>query len=117
MLTLALLLAGCDTVQEASDSVGRATDKASICVEALKLAGFSPDLADPEQAAKDAQKTAEDLNRLANQTADTTLRDALTDMSNKVGELNPGNLKPSDVTRWAGEKVATVDALTRACAG
>jgi hypothetical protein len=111
-----MLLAGCDSVNDAANTVGAATDKASICVEALKLAGFYPDLGNPEQAAKDAKKTSEDLARLADQAADTTLRQALTDMSRKVGELGPGDIQPSKVTSWAAEKVNTVDTLTRACA-
>jgi hypothetical protein len=112
----AALLAACDTVNDAANTVGAVTDKASICVDALKLAGFYPDLGNPEQAVKDAKKTSEDLARLADQAADTTLRQALNDMSRKVGELGPGSIKPSTVTRWAADKVNTVDALTRACA-
>ncbi|HEV2779888.1 MAG TPA: bacteriophage spanin2 family protein, partial [Actinophytocola sp.] len=109
-------LAGCDAVRDATDAAGQATDKASICVDALRLAGFSPDLSDPEQAVKDAQKTSEDLARLAGQTPDEALRTALTDMSRKVGELGPDDMNPASITRWADEKVNTLDALTRACA-
>lgn len=112
---LAATLLGCDTVQEAGDSLNQATDKASICVEALRLAGFYPDVANPEQAAKDAQKTAEDLEQLASQTPDEALRQALNDMSDKVGELGPGSIDPARVTSWAAEKADALNALTSAC--
>lgn len=112
---LATALTGCDAVQEASDSVSQATDKVSICAEAVRLAGFQPDLSNPEQAAKDAQKASEDLARLAGQTADTTLQDALNGMSEKIGELNPANIDPAGVARWADEKATMVNTLARAC--
>ncbi|MGQ0837627.1 bacteriophage spanin2 family protein [Actinokineospora sp.] len=108
-------LTGCESVREATSAANAATDQASICLEAVKLAGFYPDLSNPEQAAKDAEQTAADLSTLAEKAADTTLRQALTDMSEKVGELGPGNLDPSNVARWANDKVSAVDALSQAC--
>lgn len=108
---LAAALVGCDTVQEASDTVGNAADKVTICAEALRLAGFSPDASDPAKAAEDAKKTSDELSRLAGQTPDETLKQALNDVSRKVGEFRPEN-----AAQWTREKVATVDALSRACA-
>jgi hypothetical protein len=114
--TLACGLTACDAAREASDAVGQATDKASICVEALRLAGFTPDVSNPEQAVEDAKKTSEELAQLAGQTPDEALKQALNDMSSKVGELGPEDMNPANVARWAQDKVNTVDTLTRACA-
>lgn len=119
LLLAALLLSGltaCDQVKQVSDTVGSATDKAGICVQALKLAGFTPNLSDPAQAARDAKKTSDDLAQLANQSPDATLTKALGDMSHKVGELTTGNLTPARVTDWASSKASTAAALTKACA-
>jgi hypothetical protein len=119
LLLAAVLVTGltaCEQVKQASDTVGTATDKASICVQALKLAGFTPNLSDPAQAARDAKKTSDDLAQLASQSPDATLKKALGDMSHKVGELTTGTLTPGRVTDWASGKVNTVTALTKACA-
>ncbi|HEU5473922.1 MAG TPA: bacteriophage spanin2 family protein [Actinophytocola sp.] len=106
-----LALTGCETVQQA----GEVADKAGICADALRLSGFVPDVGNPEKAAEDAKRTAEDLRQLAEQAPDETLRNALEDMSNKVSELNPGNINPGAVADWVSDKVGTVEALARAC--
>jgi hypothetical protein len=115
VVMLAWGLTSCDAVQEGADTVGQATDKASICVDALRLAGFTPDLSNPQQAADDAQRTADDLAKLAEQAPDATLRDALTGMSDQVGELNPANITPAGVADWTEEKLTMLDTLRRAC--
>lgn len=106
-----LALGGVSACAEVSD----AADKASICVDALKLAGFTPNLSDPVKTAADAERTSRELSELADKAADTTLRDALEGMADKVGELDVRDLDPSEATRWAKEKVTTLDTLTRAC--
>ncbi|MBC6451604.1 bacteriophage spanin2 family protein [Actinokineospora xionganensis] len=108
-------LTACDAVREATSAADSATDKASVCLDAAKLAGFYPDLSNPEQAVKDAEKTAADLQALAEKTGDATLKDALADMSAKVGELGPNSIDPASVTQWAKEKVGAANALTQAC--
>lgn len=113
---LVMVLAGCEAAREATDAAGQATDKASICVEALRLAGFNPDAANPQKAAEEARQTSEELERLANEAADTTLRDALNGMSQKIGELGPEDVNPANLERWADEKVSRFETLTRACA-
>ena len=112
----AALLAGCSAVEDAATTVGHATDKAGICVKALQLAGFTPSLANPEQTIRDARKTSEELTLLANQTPDAALKQALNDMSRRVGELGPANLTPAGLSEWTTKKVAAADAVTRACA-
>jgi hypothetical protein len=113
---LIALVAGCDAAREATDTANRATDKASICIEALRLAGFNPDPSDPQKAAEEARQTSEELSDLANRAADTTLRDALNGMSQKIGELGPEDINPANLVTWADQKVERFDALTRACA-
>jgi len=112
---LAAGLTGCDRVREASDTVGTASDKVSICAEAIRLAGFTPDVSNPERAAQEAKDKAEDLRRLAGQTPDKALQGALNDMANKVGELRAQDITAPKVAAWATEKATTLKALTRAC--
>lgn len=115
--TTTLLLCGLLTLGSVAGcaEVSGAADKASICVDALKLAGFTPNLSDPAKAAADAERTSRELSELADKAADTTLRDALEGMADKVGELDVRDLDPSTATRWAQEKATTLDTLTRAC--
>jgi hypothetical protein len=114
-VVLTVGLAGCDSVREASDTVGQASDKVSICTQAVRLAGFVPDVANPQQAAEEAGDKAEELRRLADQAADKTLEDALNGMADKVGELRAQDISAAKVAAWATEKAEAVDALTRAC--
>jgi hypothetical protein len=115
VVTLASGLVACDSVQEGANTVGQATDKAAICVDALRLAGYTPDLSNPQQAADDAKRTADDLAQLAEQAPEAALRDALTGMSNQIGELNPANITPAGVADWTEEKLTMLDTLRRAC--
>ncbi|WP_165401412.1 bacteriophage spanin2 family protein [Herbihabitans rhizosphaerae] len=103
-------VSGCDAASEASNAVSGAVDKGSVCVDALKLAGFEPDLSNPEKAAEEAKKRSEELGNLAQKTADTTVKDALNDMATKVGEF-----KPSNAVQWSKDKVERLDTLRRAC--
>ncbi|OLR90539.1 bacteriophage spanin2 family protein [Actinokineospora bangkokensis] len=108
-------VSGCDSVREATGAASSATDKASICLEALKLANFTPSEQDLEQTASDAKRRSDELRALADRAADTTLRDALTAMSDKVSELDTSDLDPGKVTDWVGRKVDALNALTQAC--
>lgn len=94
--------AACDAVQEA-------TDKASICVDALQIAGFTPNT-DPKKAVSEAKEASEKLEKLANQTPDESLKEALNGMSTTIGEFSPGN-----AAEWTKNKASQLNALTRAC--
>ncbi len=108
-------LTACQSVREATSAASSATDKASICLEALQLANFSPSSQNVEQTAEEAKKTADDLTALAGKTADTTLQDALNGMATKVNELSVPDLSPQNVASWAQSKLDAVNALTQAC--
>lgn len=99
----AVVATGCEQVQQA-------TDRASICVDALKVAGFTPNLSDPAQAADDARQAAAELNSLAGQAPDQALKTALTDMAGTIGTFDP-----ADAGDWLARKGRQLDALRRAC--
>lgn len=120
MLALGLIgvASGCEAVQQASDTanqVGQAADKATLCIEALKLANFTPDAADPQKALEETQKKAEELNALAAKAGDTTLKDAITGVSDTMSNVTLEDLNPANAAAWAQEKLDTVAKLSNAC--
>jgi hypothetical protein len=108
-------LTACDAVRDTTNSAEAATEKTTICIDALKLSGFYPNLANPEQAAKDAKETARKLGDLADKAADSTLREALDNMSSKVAELTVEALDPANVASWTKEKISAVNEVSQAC--
>ena len=116
MLPLASLLtiglSGCDAMNTASDTL----DKAEVCTKALQAAGFNPDLSNPDQTVKDAQRRAEDLRDLAGQTTDADVKRELNEMADQFGELGPEDLSPTGSVAWAQQKVDHFNQLQAACA-
>ncbi|MEU5691205.1 bacteriophage spanin2 family protein [Actinosynnema sp. NPDC020468] len=111
-------VSGCEAVQQASDTanqVGQAADKATLCIDALKLAGFTPDATDPAKAVEETKKKAEELDALANKAADTTLRDAIQGVSDKMSKVTLDDLSPASIATWTQAKLDTVSTLSNAC--
>ncbi|GAA4426401.1 bacteriophage spanin2 family protein [Actinokineospora soli] len=116
-LTAAALLGAltaCAELQEAAGTAGNAADKASLCVEALELAGFTPDAGDPQKAVDEAQQKADELTALAEKAGDATLSDALNGMATQLREI-PANLDPQNLADWTKQKLDAFNALTQAC--
>jgi hypothetical protein len=117
-LGLAGAVAGCDTVQQATDTanqVGQAADKASLCIDALKLAGFTPDATDPAKAVDETKKKAEELEALAGKAADTTLKQAIQGVSEQMSKVTLDDLSPASIATWTQAKLDAVSALSNAC--
>ena len=109
---------GCEAVQQASDTanqVGNAADKAQLCVEALQLAGFTPNSADPQKAVEESQAKAEELNKLAEKAGDTTLKDAITGVSDTMSQVTLSDLDPARFAEWSQKKLDQVQKLSNAC--
>lgn len=103
MLAATLLVSGCAQVQQF-------TDTASICVDALKAAGFTPDMSNPQDSVEEARQTAEELNNLAGETPDQALKQALTDMAGTIEDFDP-----QDVPGYLTRKGQQLDTLRKAC--
>ncbi|WP_018682695.1 bacteriophage spanin2 family protein [Actinokineospora enzanensis] len=116
-LATALLgtLTACETVREASNTASNAADKATVCVQALELANFTPSSQDLDKTAEDAKKTVDELNELSHKTADQAVKDAINDMSAKINELAVPDLNPANITAYAKNKIDAFAALTNAC--
>lgn len=116
-LTAAALLGAltaCAELQDAANTAGNVADKASVCVKALELAGFTPDTSNPDQAVEEAQKKADELTTLAQDVGDTTLSEALTGMATQMREI-PANLDPQNMADWTQQKLDAFNTLTQAC--
>ncbi|MFD7656253.1 bacteriophage spanin2 family protein [Actinosynnema sp. NPDC059797] len=118
-LGLAGAVSGCEAVQEAQNTanqVGQAADKAQLCIEALKLAGFTPDATDPQKALEETQQKAQELNDLAAKAGDTTLQDAITGVAGTMNQVTLEDLSPANIAAWSQEKLDQVAKLSNACA-
>ncbi|WHT18414.1 bacteriophage spanin2 family protein [Crossiella sp. CA-258035] len=120
LLTLGLFgaLAGCGAVQEAANTankVGDAANKATLCIDALKLASFTPNVADPQKAVEETQKKAKEMEALAAKAGDTTLKGALDGMAKTMNEVTLKDFGPESVANWMKEKADQVAKLTTAC--
>ncbi|WP_199441859.1 bacteriophage spanin2 family protein [Umezawaea beigongshangensis] len=121
---LALGLGGtataCGALQEASDTANAVNDtvsKTQLCLEAVQIMGFNPDVSDPQKAVDEAHAKAAQLDELAAKAGDTTLKDAFTDASAKLHEVSVSDLDPANATTWLQEKADRLTALNTACGG
>lgn len=121
MLALGLVgaVSGCEAVQDAQNAaneVGQAADKAQLCIDALKLAGFTPDATDPQKALEETQQKAQELNDLAAKAGDATLKDAIGGVANTMNQVTLEDLSPANIASWSQEKLDQVAKLSNACA-
>ncbi|ALG09645.1 hypothetical protein AOZ06_24515 [Kibdelosporangium phytohabitans] len=117
--TLVIALTGCDAVQDAqktAEGVSNAASNAQVCAEAIKIAAFNPDKANPEAAAQSAQDAGNKLSDLANKATNTTVNQALDDLAGTFKEVKPENVV-NDSANWLKTKADQVAALTKACTG
>jgi hypothetical protein len=103
-------LAGCGELQQAQEQAQQAQkqvqqaqqglDNASACLQALKVANFMPNLTDPGKAQADAQAKVDEIGKLAEQTADQTLRQNLLDVRGSVQQVASGQVSPATSAAW-----------------
>ncbi|MFC6089568.1 bacteriophage spanin2 family protein [Saccharothrix sp. BKS2] len=118
-LGLAGAVSGCEAVQSAQDTanqVGQAADKAQLCIDALKLAGFTPDATDPQKALEETQQKAQELNDLAAKAGDATLKDAIDGVAGTMNQVTLEDLSPANIATWSQQKLDQVAKLSTACA-
>ncbi|MFC0104938.1 bacteriophage spanin2 family protein [Kibdelosporangium aridum] len=114
---LIVALTGCGALQEAqqtAEGVSNAASTAQVCVEALRIAAFNPDTANPEAAAQGAQDAGQKLQDLAGKATDTTVNQALTELSTTMKETTVSDLV-NGPANWVKTKADQVSALTKAC--
>lgn len=117
LLAIAVLpLAGCAEVSSAVDEADRATDKATVCAEALGLADLNP-LVDPERLQARAEDKEQRLRELADEVADQDVKASLVTMADSYVQVQRERFDDlSVVAAWAERNAAHIDALRDACA-
>nr|WP_042179714.1 bacteriophage spanin2 family protein [Kibdelosporangium sp. MJ126-NF4]CEL13986.1 hypothetical protein [Kibdelosporangium sp. MJ126-NF4]CTQ88354.1 hypothetical protein [Kibdelosporangium sp. MJ126-NF4] len=114
---LVIALTGCDAVkgaQQAAEGASNAASTVQVCAEALKIAAFNPDTANPEAAAQGAKDAGQKLSDLAGKATNTTVNQALTDLSTTFKETTATDVVNGS-TNWIKTKADQVAALTKAC--
>ncbi|WP_236790693.1 hypothetical protein [Amycolatopsis sp. GM8] len=103
-----LMLTACDQVSSASD-------KASVCAEALGLTNLNPNL-DPSELAAQAQDKANRLRELANQASDQDLKQNLVTIADSYVALEQRRAAGlSDVNDWVQRNADNLGSLRAAC--
>jgi hypothetical protein len=114
---LLIALTGCgaiEQVQQTADSVSSGVSTATVCVDAIRIAGFSPDAADPQAAVDKAKTTGDELTALAAKATDTTVNQAINDLATTMKETTVQDLANGPAA-WLQRKADQVSALTKAC--
>jgi hypothetical protein len=114
---LLIALTGCgaiEQVQQTADSVSNGVTTATVCVDAIRVAGFTPDAADPQAAVDKAQATGDELASIAAKATDTTVNQAINDLATTMKETTVQDLAGGPAA-WLQRKADQVSALTKAC--
>lgn len=110
-----LLLAGCDQVNEAVNKADAATDKASVCTEALGLAELNPNVA-PQQVQAKAQEKADRLRELGQQVAEQDVKQTLFAMADSYVEIEQRQAGAlGNFNEWLQRNSRQLDQLRKAC--
>jgi hypothetical protein len=116
LLAAAMLLAGCAQVGSAVDQASSATDKASVCAEALGLADLNP-LVDPDKLKARAADKRQRLRELANNVSDQDVKASLLTLADSYIEVQKERFDDlTVVANWAKRNAIHLDALRSACA-
>ncbi|MGW5642723.1 hypothetical protein ACWEV3_29350 [Saccharopolyspora sp. NPDC003752] len=126
-LSLPLLtgLAACGQVQEVQQGLQNADeqiqqaqqnlDAVSACAQAINVASFMPNFADPQQAKADAEAKAEELRKLAEQTPDQTLRQNLLEVEQSVQRVASGEITLESSAEWTTAQLERYQQVTTTC--
>jgi len=116
LFALLPVLAACDTVGTAVDEASSATDRATVCAEALGLTDLNP-LVDPERLAQRAEDKERRLRELADNVADQDVKSSLLTMADSYVEVQKERFDDlSVVAAWAKRNAEHIDNLRAACA-
>ncbi|MEB3372375.1 hypothetical protein [Saccharopolyspora mangrovi] len=127
VLSLPLLagLAACGEIQEAQQGLQDANqqiqgaqqtlDSAQACLQAINAANFVPNFADPQKAQADAQAKVTELQKLANETGDETLKQNLLDVQDSVQQVADGKVDIEASAEWTSAQLDKYQAVTTTC--
>jgi hypothetical protein len=111
VLAAALVLTGCEAV----DQAGAVVDKASVCAEALGLADLNP-LVDPDRLRERAEDKEQRLRELAGSVADEDVKASLLGLADSYLQVQKERIDDASVVaRWVQRNTERLDALRTAC--
>ena len=110
-LLVAPLLAGCEAVNSASNTV----DRAQLCTQAVSAAGFTPDVNNPSASVAEAQRRAGELRTLSEKTTDADLKRELQELADHFAALQANDVTPAEAASWGQRTLTQLDELRRTC--
>jgi hypothetical protein len=114
-LAVVLTLSGCAEVNSAVDEASTATDKATVCAEALGIADLNP-LVDPEKLRQRAEDKERRLRQLADEVTDQDVAASLLTMADSYVEVQKERFEDLSVLAgWAKRNAEHIDTLRQAC--
>jgi hypothetical protein len=105
------VLAGCGSSGDGSAGLS----KAAICAQALGVLTVSEVGDDVQRRAQEAKDAADTLSRLATQTQDRSLSQALSAAASQAGEVTRERLSGNALRDWATREQERFSALRNAC--
>ncbi len=113
------VLAGCGQFQETQEQLDQAQqglDKASACLDAVEVGGYTPNLADLDQAQDDARAKADEIGALAQRVGDQTLQDDLLDVQASLEQVATGQINLQNGLNWSQQHMEKTTAIASTCA-
>ena len=111
-------LTACGELQQGAQGIEQAQenlDASTACMQAINIANFMPNFADPAQAQSDAQAKVEEIRRLAEQTNDQALRQNLLDVQASVERVASGEVNLESSAQWIGSQLEKYEQITTTC--
>jgi hypothetical protein len=118
LLGLTVALTACSEAQTALDQANNATDKASACGQALGLSNLNLSnlSVDPAKLQAEAGQKADQLQQLASQVSDQTLKQNLTAMADSYVALEQRKASElGNLNDWIQRNTENLDKLRQAC--
>src|SRR5262245_12992147 len=115
VLAAVLSLSACDQVDSAVDEASAVADRASVCAEALGLAGLNP-LGEPERLKERAADKERRLREPAGNVADEDVKASLLGVADSYLQVQKEHIEDAGVVaRWVKNNTERLDALRKAC--
>lgn len=107
-------------LQQAKENVNEAQQRlsaAQACAKAMKLAQFTPDFSNPQQAQQEARTKAEKLGKLAEQTSNNDLQQNLRQVQDSVERVANGEVTAQNSAQWIQQKLTRTQKIISTCQG
>ncbi|SFD63094.1 hypothetical protein SAMN04487819_101423 [Actinopolyspora alba] len=108
---------GVENAQQGIESAQRGIETAQNCAKATGLVNFVPNFSDQQQLREQASSKAEEIGKLAEQTSDQALSDALRDVQRSMRQVSSGEVTIENSAEWTQHKLRQTETVLRICSG